>query len=138
MKALRYHEEAREEFFHEVRFYSAISKRLGERFDKAIQAAEARAAEFPEMGSPFKYGTRRLIPKKFKFSLVYVVVGDNYRRPAKVIVANHSLPIGHQVNTSTPTAVANHMKLAQHRRSSISHCSAERFFRPILAASYGV
>ena len=49
-----------------------ISKRLGERFDKAIQAAEARAAEFPEMGSPFKYGTRRLIPKKFKFSWVYV------------------------------------------------------------------
>lgn len=24
------------------------------------------------MGSPFKYGTRRIIPKKFKFSLVYV------------------------------------------------------------------
>jgi hypothetical protein len=71
------------------------------------------------MGSPFKYGTRRLIPKKFKFSLVYVVVGDKYRRPAKVIVANHSLPIGHQVNTSTPTAVANHKKLAQHRPSSI-------------------
>ena len=72
MKVLRYHEEAREEFLHEVRFYSAISPRLGERFDKAIQAAEARAAEFPEMGSPFKYGTRRIIPKRFKFSLVYV------------------------------------------------------------------
>jgi hypothetical protein len=46
VKALRYHEEDREEFLHEVRFYSAISKRLGERFDKAIQAAEARAADF--------------------------------------------------------------------------------------------
>lgn len=76
MRVVRYHEEAREEFLHEVRFYSAISPRLGERFDKAIQAVEAQAAEFPDLGSPFKYGTRRLIPKRFKFSVVYVATAD--------------------------------------------------------------
>ena len=32
-----------------------------------------------------------------------------------------SLPSGHQENTATPPAVANHKKLAQHRRSSSSH-----------------
>ena len=42
---------------------------------KAIQVAEAQAAEFPEMGSSFKYGARRIIPRMFKFSLVYVATG---------------------------------------------------------------
>ena len=72
MKSIRYHEQAREEFLHEVRYFTAISARLGERFDKAIQAAEVRAAEFPELGAPYKHETRRVFTKKFKFSLVYV------------------------------------------------------------------
>ena len=72
MRSIRYHEEAREEFLHEVRYYTAISARLGERFDKAIQAAEVLAAEYPDLGSPYKHETRRVFPKKFKFSLVYV------------------------------------------------------------------
>lgn len=72
MRLVRYHEEAREEFLHEVRYFTAISPRLGERFDKAIQAAEVLAAEHPELGAPYKHGTRRVFPKKFKFSLVYV------------------------------------------------------------------
>ena len=72
MRTIRYHEKAREEFLHEVRYFSAISARLGERFDKAIQAAEVLAAEFPDLGTPYKHETRRVFPKKFKFSLVYV------------------------------------------------------------------
>jgi plasmid stabilization system protein ParE len=72
VKSIRYPGEAREEFLHQVRYYSAISRRLGERFDKAIQAAEDLIAEFPDIGSPFEYATRRVFPKKFKFSLVYI------------------------------------------------------------------
>ena len=72
MKSIRYHEEARAEFLHEVRYFSAISVRLGKRFDKAIQDAEVLAAEFPDLGAPYKHDTRRVFPKKFKFSLVYV------------------------------------------------------------------
>lgn len=72
MRSIRYHEAAREEFLHEIRYFTAISRRLGERFDKAIQAAEVLAAEFPDLGSPYKHGTRRVFTKKFKFSLVYV------------------------------------------------------------------
>ena len=72
MRPIRYHEEAREEFLHEVRYFTAISARLAERFDKAVQAAEALAAEFPDAGAPYKHETRRVLLKKFKFSLVYV------------------------------------------------------------------
>ena len=49
MKAVRYHAEARAEFLHEVSYFSAISARLGERFDKAVQAVEVRAAESPTL-----------------------------------------------------------------------------------------
>ena len=72
MRSIRYHEAAREEFLHEIHYFTAISRRLGERFDKAIQAAEVLAAELPDLGSPYKHGTRRVFTKKFKFSLVYI------------------------------------------------------------------
>ena len=39
---------------------------------KAIQAAGVLVAEFPDLGPPYKHGTRRVFTKKFKFSLVYV------------------------------------------------------------------
>ena len=72
MRSIRYHEAAREEFFHEIHYFTAISRRLGERFDKAIQAAEVLVAGFPDLGSPYKHGARRVFSKKFKFPLVYV------------------------------------------------------------------
>ncbi len=72
MRLIKYHEEARADFLHEVRYYSALSARLSERFDRAVQAAEVRAAEQPDLGSPYRHGTRRILDKKFKFSLVYL------------------------------------------------------------------
>jgi plasmid stabilization system protein ParE len=73
VRAIRFHDEARLELMHEVGYYAAINLQLGERFDKAIQSAAARAAEFPDLGSPYFYGTRRVFPKKFKFSVVYLI-----------------------------------------------------------------
>ena len=73
MRSVRYLEEAREEFLHEVEYFATINPRLGERFDNAVQKAEALAAEFAGMGSPYKYGTRRVFPGKFKFSIVYLI-----------------------------------------------------------------
>ena len=49
MKAIRYHGEARLELVHEVNYYTAVSRQLGERFDKAIQSAAIRAAEYPDL-----------------------------------------------------------------------------------------
>lgn len=80
MRTVRYLDQAREEFLHEVGYFSAISARLGEEFDKTVQKAEARAAEFPEMGSPYKHGTRRVLTRKFRFSLVYLT------RPQEIVI----------------------------------------------------
>ncbi|MFT3777077.1 MAG: type II toxin-antitoxin system RelE/ParE family toxin [Ottowia sp.] len=77
---MRYLGEAREEFLHEVRYFSAVSARLGEQFDKAVQKAETRAAAHPEMGSPYRRGTRRVLTGKFKFSLVYLT------RPDEIVI----------------------------------------------------
>ena len=72
MRSVRYHPDARAEFLHEVEYYSRLSVRLGERFDKAVLAAEARAAEDPELWPKYKHKTRRVVDRKFKFSLVYL------------------------------------------------------------------
>ena len=76
MRTVRYIDEAREEFLHEVAYFSTVSPRLGRRFDEAVQKAEALAAEFSDAGFPYKFGTRRVLPGKFKFSIVYVVHDD--------------------------------------------------------------
>ena len=75
MNPVRFHLEARAELVHEVGFYTAISRRLGERFDKAVKSAVNLAAEFPDIGSPYFFGTRRMFPKKFHFSIVYISLG---------------------------------------------------------------
>ena len=51
MRSVRYLEEAREEFLHEVEYFTTISPGLGERFDRAVQKAEALAAEFADMNT---------------------------------------------------------------------------------------
>jgi plasmid stabilization system protein ParE len=76
VRSVRYVEEAREELLHEVEYFTTVSPRLGRRFDEAVQKAEALAAEFAEAGLLYKFGTRRVFPGKFKFSIVYVVRED--------------------------------------------------------------
>ncbi len=76
MRAIRYLDEAREEYLHEVGYFAAVSPRLAAKFDRAVEKAEAIAAEFSEMGMPYKHGTRRVIPGKFKFSIVYLTLQD--------------------------------------------------------------
>jgi plasmid stabilization system protein ParE len=72
VKRVRFHDAARDELIHETLYYKAISAALGVSFAAAVEQAARLAAEFPAMGSPYKYGTRRYFPKKFPFSLVYV------------------------------------------------------------------
>ena len=76
MRTVRYVDEARQEFIHEVEYFTSASPRLGRRFDEAVQKAETLAAEFSEAGFPYKFGTRRVFPGKFKFSIIYVVRED--------------------------------------------------------------
>ena len=72
MKAVRFHDAAREELLDEIRYYAGISPSLGERLAGEIEQARRLASEFPDMGSPYKHGTRRAFPRKFPFSIVYL------------------------------------------------------------------
>ena len=76
MTNARFHGEARLEFLDSVAYYEAIQVGLGERFRQSVEAAVELAASLPFAGSPHKHGTRRVFPKKFPFSVVYLV-GDN-------------------------------------------------------------
>ena len=82
MIPVRFHDAARSELAEEVLYYAEIDRRLGERLFLAVQRAVALAAKFPEMGSPYKFGTRRVFPKRFPFSVVYV-----YRRNEILVLA---------------------------------------------------
>ena len=73
MKLVRFHEAARAELVNEVLYYATISRRLGERLAAAVERAIQLASEFPNIGSPYKYGTRRVFPQRFPFSVVYIV-----------------------------------------------------------------
>jgi hypothetical protein len=55
-------------------YYEERSPGLGERFTADVEAAIALASAFPEIGSPYRYGTRRVFPKRFPFAVVYQVL----------------------------------------------------------------
>lgn len=71
MKPVRFHPEAEVELAAEAKFYDERSPGLGERFAREIEAAVELASAFPQIGSPHKYGTRRVFPKSFPFSVIY-------------------------------------------------------------------
>jgi plasmid stabilization system protein ParE len=54
-----------------------INPMLGDAFVDSVEQALRIAQQFPEMGSPYKYGTRRVFPKRFPHSVVYVHRADD-------------------------------------------------------------
>ena len=72
---VRFHEAALAELEWEVQYYA---KKLGERFATVVERALAIATEFPDMGSTHRYGTRRVFPKRFPFSIVYLHRSDEF------------------------------------------------------------
>ena len=76
MKPARFHAEAESELQAEATYYEHHTQGLGERFTREVEAAVKLACAFPYIGSPYKYGTRRVYPKKFPFSVVYRVHGE--------------------------------------------------------------
>lgn len=70
MKTLQLHPEALEELTEQARYYEDRSEGLGRRFIDHVERAAHLAAAMPGVGSPYKYGTRRVFPKDFPFSVV--------------------------------------------------------------------
>jgi len=73
MRNVRFHDDARIELVEQVRYYEEASPGLGVRFGYEIEIAVGRAGQIPMLGSTYKYGTRRVFPKKFPFSVIYVI-----------------------------------------------------------------
>jgi plasmid stabilization system protein ParE len=72
VRTVRYHPEARAEFLQEVEYLAAISARLAEHYDRAVHTAEEQAANTPESWPKYKHRTRRVIDRRFNFSMVYL------------------------------------------------------------------
>ena len=68
----RFHAAALEELQAEVSYYAEISPMLEEALLRSVEQALQLAREFPEMGAPYKYGTRRVFPKRFPLAVVYL------------------------------------------------------------------
>ena len=64
---------AEAEFLEELDRYAAENPELAADFLAEVEAAAQRAALFPEHGSPFLAGTRRIVLRRFRYSFVYVV-----------------------------------------------------------------
>lgn len=62
-----FHEAALVELAWEVQYYAKFNPQLGARFATVVERALVIATEFPDMGSPHRYGTRRVFPKRFPF-----------------------------------------------------------------------
>jgi toxin ParE1/3/4 len=80
VKAARFHDEARVELIEQVAHYEAARAGLGEIFSAEIEAVVNRVGRNPGTGLPYKHGTRRAFPKKFPFSVVYLV------RSAEIVI----------------------------------------------------
>lgn len=62
---------AEEEFYNAIHYYKqfdpALSSDFIQEFDRAVQ----RLIDFPQAGSPYLHGTKRIILKRFPYSIVY-------------------------------------------------------------------
>ncbi len=73
MRGVRFHDDARLEFIEEVAYYENVQRGLGERFRVSVEAAVALAVTQPHSGSPHRFGTRRVFPKRFPYAVIYAV-----------------------------------------------------------------
>jgi len=76
VKAVRYHEAADSELLTAVGYLELRTKGLGRRLFAEVRKAEALIAEFPESGEEIRPGIRKRLLRKFRYSVVYSLEGD--------------------------------------------------------------
>jgi toxin ParE1/3/4 len=74
---IRVHPDARIELRAAWLWYGEVSDKLAAGFQDEIDAAMAAIAEGPERWPRDKFDTRRYVVRRFKFVLVYRVLGDD-------------------------------------------------------------
>lgn len=67
---------AEAEFYNIVDYYKQFDRSLSidfiQEFDRAVQ----RLLDFPKAGSPYLHGTKRIILRRFPYSIVYKIYRD--------------------------------------------------------------
>jgi hypothetical protein len=71
VKRARFVAPAREKFLAEVAYDNRVKPGQGAHFAAAVEETTARALAFPLAGSPWHQGIRRVVLKKFPFSIAY-------------------------------------------------------------------
>lgn len=71
MSRARFLEEAEAEFLREIEYYAQVQRHGAARFREAVEAAAARAINFPKAGLPYFAETRRVFVRGYPFFLVY-------------------------------------------------------------------
>jgi hypothetical protein len=72
--SVRFLEEAAHEFHRAIQYYEEKSPGLGGELLSDVERLENLLSSNPELGSPGKSGTRRLLLRRFPFLLVYILV----------------------------------------------------------------
>jgi plasmid stabilization system protein ParE len=86
---------AEAEFLHAVEGYEDARPGLGAAFVAELERATRRIALFPPHGSPYLGGTRKVVLRRFPFSIVYL---DEPETPLIVAVAHHRQKPGYWQN----------------------------------------
>jgi plasmid stabilization system protein ParE len=73
----QFHPKARAEFERSALFYDGKFPGLGLEFAAEVQAAVAFAYSHPEAGMPISDGFRRVLVRRFPYSVVYRSKGDS-------------------------------------------------------------
>lgn len=76
MNQPKFHPKARAEFENSAFFYDGKFLGLGMEFAAEVQVAVAFAYSHPEAGAPVANGFRRVIVRRFPYSVVYRVQGE--------------------------------------------------------------
>ena len=71
MRTFRFLPEARLELLQQIDYYGSVREGLGVRFEQAVSQVVRRAIANPEQGASRARDTRRLLVKKFPFSVIY-------------------------------------------------------------------
>ena len=95
MKPIPFLPSAREEFLAAATHYEAAAAGLGHDFITAVERAVTRIAAFSEHGSPHLEGTRRVVLRRFPFSVVYLLEAESI---LIVAVAHHGRRPGYWRN----------------------------------------
>jgi plasmid stabilization system protein ParE len=76
LKRFRFHYLAEAELLEQTQYYEKQATGLGARYRIEIEAVLLRVRTMPRFGSPYLHGCRRVLPKVFPVSIVYLERDD--------------------------------------------------------------